>query len=143
MTTDAGQLSDEHALILFDGVCNLCNASVQFIIRRDPRAYFQFASLQSPLGQRVLRESGWPGEALSSIILIEDGHYYDESTAALRIASRLTGAWRLLSVFRIIPRPLRDAAYRLVAKHRYRWFGRRDSCMLPTGELSARFRENH
>jgi len=111
-------------VILFDGVCNLCNAWVLFVIKRDPSGHFAFA----PLG----------GEA-DSIILIEKDAIYDQSTAALRIARRLSGAWPLAAAFLIVPKGLRDAVYRLIARNRYRWFGRRDVCMVPTPELKARF----
>ncbi|HJX28865.1 MAG TPA: thiol-disulfide oxidoreductase DCC family protein [Thermoanaerobaculia bacterium] len=129
----------QHPTILFDGVCNLCNGSVQFILRRDPEARFRFASLQSEAGQRLVTEQGLNPEVLSSVILIEDGRVYRESTAALRIARHMAGAWKLLRVFVLIPRPIRDAVYRLIARNRYRWFGKSETCWLPTPELRARF----
>lgn len=125
--------------ILFDGVCNLCNGSVQFILRRDPQARFRFASLQSEAGQRLVTQQGLDPQVLSSVILIEDGKVYRESTAALRIARHMTGAWKLLRVFVLVPRPIRDAVYRLIARNRYRWFGKSETCWLPTPELRARF----
>jgi predicted DCC family thiol-disulfide oxidoreductase YuxK len=129
----------QHPTILFDGVCNLCNGSVQFILRRDPQARFRFASLQSEAGQRLVTEQGLDPEILSSVILIEDGQVYRESTAALRIARHMAGAWKLLRVFVLVPRPIRDAVYRLIARNRYRWFGKSETCWLPTSELRARF----
>ena len=126
-------------VILFDGVCNLCNASVLFIIDRDPRGHFAFAPLQSDYAAAQLREHGRQGDGLTTVILIEDGQVYDRSSAALRIARRLSGLWPLLSVFRIVPRPLRDLAYDWLARHRYRWFGRTEACRLPTPELRTRF----
>lgn len=125
--------------ILFDGVCNLCNGSVQFILRRDPQARFRFASLQSEAGRRLVTEQGLDPEVLNSVILIEDGRVYRESTAALRIARHMSGAWKLLRVLVLIPRPIRDAVYRLIARNRYRWFGKSETCWLPTPELRARF----
>ena len=131
------------ALILFDGVCNLCNGFVQFVIRHDPTGRFRFAALQSAAGQAVLAQHGFDAAAVAaepdSVLLELDGRLYSHSEAVLRIASELGGPWRLLSVGRLLPRSWRDAAYRFVARHRYRWFGRQDSCWLPTPELKARF----
>jgi predicted DCC family thiol-disulfide oxidoreductase YuxK len=124
------------ATVLFDGVCNLCNASVDFIINRDPRAYFRFAALQSDAA-KALGEATHGGP--QSIVLIEDGKRYEQSAAALRIARRLSGAWPLLWIFIVVPRPVRDALYRFVARKRYAWFGRSDECRIPTPELKARF----
>ncbi len=140
-STDAapppGSEAAEYPVILFDGVCNLCNAAVTFIIDRDPHAVFHFAPLQSRLGQRLTNQCQLGGE--ETIILVEGRRCTVRSTAALRIARRLSGAWPLLSVFLVVPAPLRDAAYRLVARNRYRWFGRRDACRLPTPDLRRRF----
>lgn len=127
------------AVLLFDGVCNLCSGAVRFIIPRDPRGRFHFASLQSAAGERLVSELRIDRQALDSVILIEDGRWYAESDAILRITGLLGGAWRLFGAFRLIPRPLRDRLYRLVARNRYRWFGRKEVCWLPTPELRARF----
>ena len=125
-------------IVFFDGVCNLCNAAVRFIIKRDPRGYFRFASLQSEAAARMLppdcRE-----KAGDSIILLEDGDCYGTSTAALRIARRLRAPWPLLYGAALIPRFIRDPIYRWIARNRYRWFGKKDSCPLPTPELKGRF----
>jgi predicted DCC family thiol-disulfide oxidoreductase YuxK len=126
-------------VILFDGVCNLCNASVLFVIERDPDARFAFAPLQSEFGAALLREHGYHGDPLTTVLLIEDGRIYDRSSAALRIARRLSGLWPLLWALRIVPRPLRDAAYDWLARRRYRWFGRSEACRMPTPELRSRF----
>lgn len=126
-------------VILFDGVCNLCNHSVQFIINRDKKGYFKFASLQSDFGQEQLKAFNVPSRALESIILIKGDRYFQRSSAVLEICLHLGGLWPLLYVFKIIPWFIRDFFYDLVAKNRYRWFGRRDECMLPTPELKARF----
>jgi predicted DCC family thiol-disulfide oxidoreductase YuxK len=128
-----------HPILLFDGVCNLCNGSVQLIIRRDPGARFRFASLQSEAGQRYLDELRIDRESVDSVVLIEGDRWYKEGDAALRIARHLGGPWRALGIFRLVPRPLRDRLYRFVARHRYRWFGKREACWLPTPELRQRF----
>ena len=125
-------------LILFDGECNFCDASVQFIIKRDPKALFKFTSLQSDSGIDMLRKFG-VSEKTDSIVLIEGDHYYTESTAALKIARNLTGLWKLCYIFIVVPKPLRDIVYRFVAKSRYKWFGKKDACMLPSAEQRKRF----
>ncbi len=130
-------------IILFDGVCNLCNASVQFVIERDPTAIFRFSALQSDFGRAILAKNGLYTEgslsALNSIILLENDVVYDRSTAALRIAKRLSGGIQLMAVFLIVPKFIRDFVYKIIAKNRYRWFGKQESCWLPTKELKARF----
>ena len=127
------------ALVLFDGVCNLCDHSVQFIIRRDPGKRFRFASLQSPVGEEMQRRFNLPPDALDSVLLVEGDRVYNRSTAALRILRRMNGLWPLLSVCLLVPRPIRDGVYNLIAKNRYRMFGKREMCMLPTPELKDRF----
>jgi predicted DCC family thiol-disulfide oxidoreductase YuxK len=126
-------------IILFDGVCNLCNSSVQFILRRDKAGKFLFASLQSPVGQQYLQKFGLPADELHSFILIENGKAYSRSSAALRVLRQLGGGWKLFYAFRILPAFIRDGVYNLIARHRYRWFGKRESCWLPTPELKSRF----
>ncbi|MEP0547246.1 MAG: thiol-disulfide oxidoreductase DCC family protein [Rhodothermales bacterium] len=126
-------------IVLFDGVCNLCDAAVTFIIDRDADAVFRFASLQSEVGQRLTQRFGIENE--DTVVLVEDGRCYVRSTAALRIARRLDGAWPLLAALLAMPRPLRDAAYRFIARHRYRWFGTHDACRVPTPALRSRFLE--
>ncbi|HCU23476.1 MAG TPA: thiol-disulfide oxidoreductase [Deltaproteobacteria bacterium] len=126
--------------VLFDGVCNLCNSSVTFILRRDPKKFFRFAALQSPTGRSLAEKFGVVlREPPASILLVEAEKVYSESTAALRIARRLSGLWPLFYGAIIIPRPLRDALYRWIAKNRYRWFGKKDTCMIPSPELRSRF----
>ncbi|MFF2445831.1 thiol-disulfide oxidoreductase DCC family protein [Neobacillus sp. NPDC058068] len=125
-------------IILFDGVCNLCNSSVQFILKRDPNGTFKFASLQGEAGQSLLKKYGL-NTNINSFVLLENGEIHLKSTAALRICRKLTGAWRLLAVFLIIPRSIRDLFYGIIAKNRYRWFGKKDSCMLPKPEWKSRF----
>lgn len=133
------------AIILFDGVCNLCNGFVNFVIDRDPGGVFRFAALQSKAGQQLVREHGAvpevSGEAalLQSVILIENGQVYRRSTAALRIARHLTSPWPLLYAFMAVPEPIRDAVYDGIAARRYDWFGKRNQCRVPTPALKDRF----
>ncbi|MCK8485850.1 thiol-disulfide oxidoreductase DCC family protein [Paenibacillus sp. MBLB2552] len=129
-------------VILFDGVCHLCQGAVKFIIKRDSAGRFRFASLQSQAGIRLLQAAGARVEALDSVVLIEHGISYTRSAAALRIARGLRYLWPLLYALIIVPRGLRDAAYQFVAKHRYRWFGKDETCLVPTRELKERFLED-
>ncbi|WP_026461853.1 thiol-disulfide oxidoreductase DCC family protein [Adhaeribacter aquaticus] len=132
-------MKEDESIILFDGVCNLCNGFVQFVIERDAANRFKFASLQSDVAQSYLMQLPPAVRSIESIVLIQNGRYYQQSAAALRILRGLTGGWPLLYAFMILPAFLRDGVYRLVAKNRYRWFGQQASCMLPTPELKARF----
>ncbi|MFE3575086.1 thiol-disulfide oxidoreductase DCC family protein [Lysinibacillus sp. NPDC059133] len=125
-------------IILFDGVCNFCDSSVQFIIKHDQAAYFQFASIQSDVGQALLAQYEIPGN-IDSVLLIEHGKVYFESTAALKICRRLDSFWPVCYVFILIPPPIRNIMYRLFAKNRYRLFGRKESCILPTPSQRKRF----
>ncbi len=126
-------------VILFDGVCNLCNGAVTWVIERDNRAYFRFASLQSGAARSALSDAGAPAIMPDSIVLLDADGVHVRSDAALRIAARLGMPWSLLSLARIVPRVLRDAVYDFIARNRYRWFGRRDVCMLPTAGVADRF----
>jgi predicted DCC family thiol-disulfide oxidoreductase YuxK len=126
-------------ILLFDGVCNLCNGLVAFILRNDPRHRFRFASLQSPAGQELLKRHDLPTADLDSVVLIEGTRAFTRSTAVLRTARRMGFLWPLAFVFILIPRPLRDLVYKLIGKNRYRMFGRREACMLPTPDIRARF----
>lgn len=139
------------AVVLFDGVCNFCDASVNFIIEHDKEGYFKFAPLQSEAGRSLANEYGFESATaaqsaasddlipIDSVILVEDGKAYTHSTAALRILKRLGLPWSVLYAFAIVPKALRDWAYRLFARYRYRFFGRKDQCMLPSPEVRARF----
>ncbi|MBB5323097.1 putative DCC family thiol-disulfide oxidoreductase YuxK [Anoxybacillus tepidamans] len=124
-------------IILFDGVCNLCHASVQFIIQRDPQEVFRFASLQSNVGQTLAQKLSLP--SVDSVILLEGNRYYTKSSAALRICRQLTGFWGILYIFMIVPKPFRDLIYDWIANHRYQWFGKRESCLIPTPHIRERF----
>jgi predicted DCC family thiol-disulfide oxidoreductase YuxK len=127
-------------IILFDGVCNLCNGFVQFIIRHDPAGRFRFAALQSEAGQALLAKYGVESPAVpDSVLLLSSGRLLSHSAAVLGIAQGLGGVWALAGVGRLLPRAWRDALYRFVARNRYRWFGRQESCMLPTPALKTRF----
>lgn len=127
-------------IILFDGVCNLCQFGVQFIVKRDPDAYFHFASLQGATGQRLLAEHQISPD-LDSFIYISDTKVYNKSAAALRVARHLRGAWKIFYLFIILPRPIRDKMYEIIARNRYTWFGKQETCMLPSPELKSRFLE--
>lgn len=127
-------------IILFDGVCNLCNGAVQFVIKHDKKNHYKFAALQSERATTLLKERGIDTAQIDSIILIDPNvAYYTKSTAALEIGKSFGGGWRLLSIFKWIPTPIRDWVYDLVAKNRYRWFGKQNECMIPTPDLKAKF----
>jgi predicted DCC family thiol-disulfide oxidoreductase YuxK len=130
--------STPHPIVLFDGACNFCGFWVGFLIRRDAGKTFRFAALQSRTGMEVLASLGGP--APDSLLFVErDGRVFVESTAVLRIALRMGGLWRLGGLFLLVPRPLRDWAYRFIARNRYRWFGRKNACLLPTPDILDRF----
>ena len=131
---------DEHpgGIVLFDGTCGFCEASVRFIASRDPGGYFRFGASQSPSAARLLAAHGLTREQTKSIVLIEDGQVYVRSTASLRIAKRLTFPWRLAGAFLLVPRPLRDAAYAVVARVRKRLAGPSNACDIPPPEIRQR-----
>ncbi|MCZ8069261.1 MAG: thiol-disulfide oxidoreductase DCC family protein [Bacteroidota bacterium] len=126
-------------IIFFDGVCNLCNQSVLFVIRRDKKAKFNFAPLQSGYAQHHLNILDSTAKELNSIVLLKNGRVYKRSRAVLEIALGLAAPWPLLFAFVVIPAPLRDLVYDWVARHRYKWFGKKDECMIPTPQLKSRF----
>jgi predicted DCC family thiol-disulfide oxidoreductase YuxK len=130
---------DAPRIILFDGVCNLCNGFVQFVIARDPAARFRFAALSSPAAERILEEAGVTLPIPDTVVLVEEGVVYVRSDAPLRIARGLTFPWPLAYGLAVVPRFIRDRVYDVIAAHRYKWFGRRDSCMVPTPEMDRRF----
>lgn len=125
--------------MLFDGACNLCNAAVQFVLRRDRKARFRFAALQSDAAAELLATAGWQGLRPDSVALVAGGRVLWKSSAALAIARGLRWPWPALAVFAVVPRPLRDLVYDFVARRRLRWFGRQETCMVPTPGLRARF----
>ncbi|MRX65908.1 thiol-disulfide oxidoreductase DCC family protein [Maribacter luteus] len=127
-------------IILFDGVCNLCNRTVQFVIKHDKKDEFRFATLQGEIGKQLVKERHIDTDTVDSIILIEPGiAYYTKSTAALKIGASFGGAWKLLNVLDLIPSSLSDIVYDFVARNRYKWYGKKDACMIPTPELKAKF----
>lgn len=127
-------------IVLFDGVCNLCNEAVQFIIRHDKNAHFKFASLQSKVAKKFLFQYGIEiSNPPESILLIRENKIFYQSSAVLRIAQKLDGAWKIATVLFIIPKFICNFIYRFIAKNRYKWFGKKDECMLPTPELKSRF----
>lgn len=128
-----------HPVILFDGVCNFCDASVNWIIARDRRGLFRFAPLQSPAGERLQRAHGLNPTALDTLVLVDDGRVHRKSGAALRVLRRLPMPWPLLYGLIVVPAFIRDFAYDFFARRRYRWFGRKDECMVPAPEVSERF----
>jgi len=135
------QSSQKNKIILFDGVCNLCNNAVQFVIKHDKEDIFRFAALQSTIGRKLTHDRGIDPSQMDSIVLIEPGvAYYTKSTAALKIARSLGGVQgSLAGVLEWVPEGLRDRIYNHIANNRYRWYGRKDTCMIPTPELRAKF----
>ena len=131
--------AEDHPVILFDGVCNLCEGFVQFVIRHDPEATFRFAPLQSEPGERLLEQCGWETSALEGVVLVTDRGCYRKSDAVIRTAMRLGWPYRLLGPTRVLPRVLRDVVYDVVADRRYGWFGQKDQCMMPTPDIRSRF----
>jgi predicted DCC family thiol-disulfide oxidoreductase YuxK len=126
-------------IILFDGVCNFCNSAVNFVIKRNAKANIFFAPMQSEAGQKLLQEYNLPVNDMQSFIFIENGTVYNRSTAALKVCSHLRGLWPLCFGFIIVPKFIRDGIYNWIAKNRYKWFGKKESCMIPTPEVKARF----
>jgi len=128
-----------HQIILFDGVCNLCNGAVQFIIKRDSKDTFRFAALQSETGQRLLAIHQLDFIHIDSIVLIKNEKAFIKSSAAFHIAKELSGIWKLAYYYRVIPKFIRDAIYDAIARNRYSWFGKKDQCMVPTVALKKKF----
>src|SRR6185503_18640196 len=131
---------NDKPVILFDGVCNLCSGSVQFILKRDKEKKFMFASLQSNYGQKFLQQFNLPANTVNSFFLYQDDKIFTRSTAALKMFQQLKN-WRWVKILWIFPKFIRDAVYNLIAKNRYKWFGKKEECWLPTPELKARFLE--
>lgn len=130
---------ENKSIILFDGVCNLCNASVNFVIRHDKKGQFLFASLQSDAAREILLHFNLENLNTDTVVLVEDNKIYDKSSAALKIAKQLDGIFKVFSIFFIVPKFLRDWIYVIIAKNRYQCFGKRESCMIPSPELKNRF----
>ena len=129
-------------IILFDGVCNLCNGAMQFVIKHDKKDVFRFVALQSKRGAQIKRKIGYENENLDSFILVDDeNNYFIKSSAAIEIARNLGGIWIIFLVFKIIPIKCRDLIYDFIARNRYKWFGKKDNCLIPTLELKSKFLE--
>ncbi len=131
--------TNQKSILLFDGVCNLCNGAVQFVIVRDRKNKFRFASLQSSSGQDLLLKFGLNISDFDSFVFITQDQYFTKSTAALKVVQQLGGIWQLLYIFIIIPKFIRDGIYNFVSRNRYKWFGKKDQCMLPTPALKEKF----
>lgn len=130
---------NDFKIILFDGVCNLCNSSVNFIIDHDKNNIFKFTALQSETGQNLLKEFSLNAEEFDSVILIDGNNFYSKSTAALKIAKEFPSIWKSLYIFILVPAPLRNIIYDMISRNRYRWFGKKDSCRIPTPALKEKF----
>lgn len=136
------EIPDQHAghpILLFDGVCNLCNSFVQFVIQRDPEAIFRFTPLQSDIGRELSARAGLPLDELNTVVLYHNDRFYTHSDVALEVVRRLPGFWSVLYGLNVLPKSLRDSIYNWIARNRYRWFGKRESCMMPTPDLKRRF----
>ena len=135
-----GTLPKNKKIILFDGVCNLCNSSINYVIDHDKQDVFRFVSLQSDLGETIQEYLGIENKSLDTIILyVPNEAYYIKSTAAIKIMNEFLGFWKLMQVFLILPSPVRDLVYNFIAKNRYKWYGKQESCRIPTPELKAKF----
>ena len=134
-----GANTEVNNVVFFDGVCNLCNSSVNFLIDRDPQSKFRLASLQSEYAQQFLPKFGVNPSKIDSIAFYSTGKLYRQSRAVLEIAKRMRRGWPLLYVFIIVPGFLRDAIYNWIARNRYKWFGKQDTCRVPTPDLRSRF----
>jgi predicted DCC family thiol-disulfide oxidoreductase YuxK len=138
MQNSTTEIPHDKALILFDGYCNLCNGAVQFIIKRDPKEHFLYTSLSSKTAMLLLSDYSNYDE-VDSILLYSSGKVYTKSSAALRIAGKLSGLWPILFIFLLVPKFLRDSVYDFIARNRYRWFGKKESCMVPKKKVSHLF----
>ena len=129
----------DHPIILFDGVCNFCNSAVNFTLKRNTKAEIRFAPMQSEAGQKLLQQYNLPADDMESFVFIENGVAYKQSTAALKVCRHLRGLWPMCYVFMIVPKFIRDGIYNWIAKNRYKWFGVKQACMIPTPEVKSRF----
>ncbi|MBB1283808.1 thiol-disulfide oxidoreductase DCC family protein [Flavisolibacter sp. BT320] len=130
---------NNHPVVLFDGVCNFCNGSINFLIKQDKKAVFRFAALQSAAGQQLLQAYNLPQKDFESFVFLEKEKVYRQSSAALKLARHLPWYWQWTQVFWLLPKPIRDAAYTLIARNRYKWFGKKEACMVPTPDMRSRF----
>lgn len=132
-------MSEINNILLFDGVCNLCNNAVQFVIKRDRNAVIKFASLQSSIGQKLLLQHQLSNTQFDSFVYIKNNKIFLKSTAALHLMKDIGGIWKFLYAFIIVPEFIRNTIYNIVSKNRYKWFGKKDSCMMPNEKLRERF----
>ncbi len=132
-------MNSDHPIVLFDGVCNFCNGAVNFIMRQDNKNIFRFAALQSDAGQRLLKTNNIPANGFNSFILIDNGKVYKSSTAGLRLYNKLPWYWKWTQIFWIVPKFIRDGVYNVIAKNRYKWFGKKEECMIPNEDVKNRF----
>ena len=133
----------DHPIILFEGICNFCHSALPFVLRRDPESKFRFATLQSAMAHGLLSTRKFPASDLSSFVLIENNKIFIRSTAALKVCRHLSGLWPLLYGLIVVPRFIRDGVSNWVDRTRYQWFGKRDTCMIPTSDLKSRFLNEH
>jgi predicted DCC family thiol-disulfide oxidoreductase YuxK len=126
-------------IILFDGVCNFCNNTINFLIRQDKKGVFHFAPLQSDIGQSLLRQQGLHQQQFDSFVLVSNSKAYLRSSATLQLIQHLPWYWQWARVLWVVPRPIRDGVYNWIARNRYKWFGKKDACMIPTPEVRSRF----
>ncbi len=144
-TTSAGiadtsaETTAEHPIVLFDGVCNYCNSILNYIIKHDHKKRFRYAHLQSNTGQDLLEQYGFPRDMLDSVVLIENGKAYIKTDVTARVAPHLSGIAKLGVVLRFVPRAIRDFAYDIIARNRYKWWGKQDACIVPTPDVRDRF----
>jgi predicted DCC family thiol-disulfide oxidoreductase YuxK len=138
----------EHPVILFDGVCNFCNGAINFVLKQDKKGIFRFAPLQSEAGQKLLQQYNLSTKDFDSFVLIDDarpddpvgrGKVYKKSSASLQVMNKLPWYWKEMQILRIIPTIFRDAIYDFIARNRYKWFGKKEQCMIPTPEIRSRF----
>ncbi len=134
---DVNQL--QHPVILFDGVCNLCSSIVQFVLKRDRKDTFRFASLQSDFGNSILQKFNLPDDTFNSFIVYKNGKIYTKSTGGLLVAKQLSGAWPMLYIFIIVPSFIRNSVYNIIARNRYKWFGKKEACWVPSPALRIKF----
>lgn len=135
------QMDNNKAYVFFDGVCNICNGTVNWLMERDRKDIFRFASLQSDPAKPLLDQYGIDANALESIVVIWQGKAYTKSSAALKLGELLGGIWSVAAMFQWLPQALRDAVYSFIARNRYKWFGQRDTCRIPTPEERSKFLE--
>ncbi len=139
MSTKNHSNSSKHPVLLFDGVCNLCNGYVQWLIKRDPKGVFRYAALQSEQGQVLLKQYNLPTDEISTVVMITDNKAYTHSDVGIEIMRMLGGWYYPFYVFKLVPKFIRNPIYNWIARNRYNWFGQQESCMIPTPELKERF----